>query len=126
VLHHVEVWVPDIERTTESWGWLFGELGWERYQHWEGGISWRNGETYVVFEQSPALTAGTHDRCAPGLNHLAFHAGAPSDVDRLVLAASEYGWTLMFADRHPHAGGPDTYAAYMEDRDGYEIELVAK
>lgn len=37
------------------------------------------------------------------------------------------GWTLMFADRHPHAGGggEDHYAAYLENRDGFEVELVA-
>ena len=126
MLHHVEVWVPDLGRATESWGWLFGELGWERFQYWEGGISWNHGDTYVVFEQSPALTAPTHERCRPGLNHLAFHAGTPSDVDKLVTAAPGYGWSLMFADLHPHAGGPETYAAYLEDRDGYEVELVAK
>jgi hypothetical protein len=31
----------------------------------------------------------------------------------------------MFADRHPHAGGEDHYAAYMENQDGFEVELVA-
>jgi hypothetical protein len=31
----------------------------------------------------------------------------------------------MFQDRHPFAGGADTYAAYLEDGDGYEVELVA-
>ena len=29
------------------------------------------------------------------------------------------------ADRHLHAGGPRHYAAYLEDTDGYEAELVA-
>ncbi|GAA2692505.1 hypothetical protein GCM10010412_083440 [Nonomuraea recticatena] len=27
---------------------------------------------------------------------------------------------LMFADRHPHAGGP----AYLENEQGFEVELV--
>jgi hypothetical protein len=31
----------------------------------------------------------------------------------------------MFPDRHPYAGGPDHYAAYIENADGFEIELVA-
>jgi hypothetical protein len=33
--------------------------------------------------------------------------------------------TLLFADRHPFAGGPDHYAASLEDGDGFEVELVA-
>jgi hypothetical protein len=31
----------------------------------------------------------------------------------------------LFADRYPHAVGPDHYAAYLEDSDGYEVELIA-
>jgi hypothetical protein len=35
------------------------------------------------------------------------------------------GFTLLFADAHPHAGGQTHYAAYLEDQAGFEIELVA-
>ncbi|MFI6332100.1 VOC family protein [Micromonospora chersina] len=124
-LHHVEVWVPDLAAARRSWGWLLGELGWTPYQDWPAGRSWRLGPTYLVLEESPALTGRAHDRCAPGLNHLAFHAGPPAAVDRLVAAAPGHGWELLFPDRHPHAGGPETYAAYLSDTQGYEVELVA-
>lgn len=125
-LHHVEVWVPDLAAASRSWGWLLGELGWTLYQDWPAGRSWRLGATYIVLEESPALTGRTHDRRAPGLNHMAFHAGPPAAVERLVTAAGEYGWTLLFPDRHPYAGGPDSYAAYLTDGQGYEVELVAE
>jgi hypothetical protein len=46
-------------------------------------------------------------------------------VDRLVEEAPAHGWTLLFADKHPYAGGPDHYAAYLENEDGYEAEVVA-
>ncbi|MEO3778753.1 VOC family protein [Micromonospora sp. B11E3] len=124
-LHHVEVWVPDLARAIHSWGWLLGELGWSPYQDWPDGRSWRLGPTYLVLEESPALSGRNHDRLAPGLNHLAFHAGPPAAVDRLVAAAPGHGWSLLFPDRHPHAGGPQTYAAYLADDQGYEVELVA-
>jgi len=124
-LHHVELWVPDLSRAVASWGWLLQELGYSEFQSWEHGRSWQLGATYVVVEQSPALVGEVHERCRPGLNHLAFHAGDTADVDRLVSAAPRHGWSLMFADRHPHAGGPDTYAAYLENSDGFEVELVA-
>src|SRR5258708_7322708 len=109
-LHHVEVWVPSLERAVESWGWLLGQLGWSEFQNWDAGRSWRLDDTYLVMEQSPAMTATTHERLRPGLNHLALHAGTPEQVDRLVSAAPAFGWSLLFADRHPHAGGPGTYA----------------
>ncbi|QLQ40169.1 VOC family protein [Micromonospora robiginosa] len=125
-LHHVEVWVPDLAAARRSWGWLLGELGWTPYQDWPAGVSWRHGPTYLVLEESPALTGRTHDRRAPGLNHLAFHAGPPAAVDRLTAVAPGHGWALLFPDRHPHAGGPDSYAAYLTDNQGYEVELVAE
>jgi catechol 2,3-dioxygenase-like lactoylglutathione lyase family enzyme len=124
-LHHVELWVPDLGRAVASWGWLLGELGYAQFQDWEGGRSWRAGPTYIVVEQSPAITAGDHQRCRPGLNHLAFHVISRPRVDELAAAGPAHGWQLMFADNHPYAGGPDHYAAYMENVDGYEVELVA-
>jgi catechol 2,3-dioxygenase-like lactoylglutathione lyase family enzyme len=124
-LHHVELWVADLAATRRSLGWLLGELGYELYQDWAAGCSWRLGATYLVVEQSPALRPGRHDRLRAGLNHLAFHVAGRSEVDRLVAAAPERGWTLMFTDRHPYAGGPEHYAGYLEDGEGFEVELVA-
>ncbi|MFE6971373.1 VOC family protein [Isoptericola sp. NPDC057653] len=124
-IHHVELWVPDLARAERSWGWLLGELGYRPHQSWEHGRSWLLGDAYVVVEQSPALAAADHDRLRPGLNHLAFHAGTATQLDALVAAAPAHGWALLFPDRHPFAGGPDHRAAYLEDVDGYEVELVA-
>ncbi|HEU5416723.1 MAG TPA: VOC family protein [Streptosporangiaceae bacterium] len=124
-LHHVEVWVPNLDRATATWGWLLGELGYDLFQDWPGGRSWRSGSTYIVFEQSPARTATRHDRCRPGLNHLAFHVESRARADELAAAAAGHGWRLMFADQHPYAGGKGHYAAYLENVDGYEAELVA-
>ena len=125
MLHHVELWVPDLDRAVAEWGWLLGELGWEPFQEWPAGRSWRLGATYVVVEQSPDLRDDGHDRLRAGLNHLAFHAGDRSRVDALVDAAAAHGWSLLFSERHPHAGGPDTYAGYLVNSDGFEVELVA-
>lgn len=121
----MELWVPDLTRALDSIGWLLLELGYTPYQTWARGRSWRYEETYLVIEQSPALTSDVHDRCRPGLNHLAFHAGTSSQVDTMVADAMHHGWSLMFADRHPHAGGADHYAGYLENADGFEVELVA-
>lgn len=123
-LHHVELWVPSLARAEETLGWLLTSLGWVEYQRWPAGVSWRLGPTYVVVEESPAVTGG-HDRMRAGLNHLALHAGSRENVDALVASGLTRGWRLMFADKHPFAGGDDHYAAYLENSDGFEIELVA-
>ena len=124
-LHHVELWVPDLSRAVAEWGWMLGALGYTEHRRWAAGRSWRRGPTYVVVEQSPDQRRGPHDRRAPGLNHLAFHAGDRTAVDVLALDGPARGWRLLFADRHPFAGGPDHYAAYLENGDGFEVELVA-
>ncbi len=125
LLHHVELWVPDLARAVAEWGWLLGELGYAEYQDWPDGRSWKLGATYLVVEQSPALSGAAHERTRPGLNHLAFHAGDATRVDALCRMAPGHGWTPLFADAYPHAGGPGHYAAYLANSDGYEIELVA-
>lgn len=124
-LHHVELWVADLAATRGSLGWLLTELGYSVFQEFTAGVSWKLGETYIVAEQSPALVPGAHDRLRAGLNHLAFHVSSRAEVDRLTAESSGHGWKLMFADRHPYAGGPDNYAAYLEDDQGFEVELVA-
>jgi hypothetical protein len=108
-----------------SIGWLLQALGYQSHQTWEHGRSWLLEGTYIVIEQSPAMTAPTHDRLRPGLNHLAFHAGNTTEVDQLVADSASHGWTLQFVDRHPHAGGGQHYAGYLTNTDGFEIELVA-
>jgi hypothetical protein len=124
-LHHVELWVPDLGRAVAEWGWLLSRLGYTSFQDWEQGRSWSLGGSYLVVEQSPAMSYGEHDRLRPGLNHLAFHAGGPLDVDDLAADATAHGWALLFPDQHPYAGGPGHYAAYLVNSDGFEVELVA-
>ncbi|MEU5419331.1 VOC family protein [Streptomyces sp. NPDC020667] len=124
--HHLELWLPDLARAERSLGWLLETLGYEPYQSWEHGRSWRLGSFYIAVEQSPALTTRTHDRHRPGLNHLAFHAENRTTVETLTEAAKKQGWHLMYADRHPYAGGEKHYAAFLENDDGFEVELVAQ
>jgi hypothetical protein len=46
-------------------------------------------------------------------------------VDSLAADGPARGWGLLFADKHPYAGGPEHYAAYLASTDGFEVELVA-
>jgi len=124
-VHHIELWVPDLERGKAQWGWLLNELGYQPSQDRPAGRSWRLGPTYLVIEQSPAMSAAEHDRLRPGLNDLAFHAGTRQRVDALAASAPSHGWTLLFADKHPYAGGEGHYAADLANTDGYEVGVIA-
>jgi RimJ/RimL family protein N-acetyltransferase/catechol 2,3-dioxygenase-like lactoylglutathione lyase family enzyme len=124
-LHHVELWVPNLARTEASLGWLLSELGWRQGARRPGGTSWHRGSTYLMVVASPNRGAEHHDRHRPERNHLALHVADTDRVDELTSMATARGWRLLFADRHPHAGGDHRYAAYLEDADGFEVELVA-
>lgn len=124
-LHHTELWVRNFPEAEKSLGWLLERLGYLRSDAWETGAKWQGEHSYIVIEAGPDVESAGHERRRPGLNHLAFRAGTRADVDLLVRRAASHGWTLLFADRHPHAGGPRHYAAYLENGDGFEVELVA-
>ncbi|TFD49900.1 glyoxalase [Cryobacterium sp. Hh7] len=123
-VHHIEIWVADLDSARRSWGWLLVKLGWSVDQEWDGGMSWRCGDAYLVITRPPALSGDAHDRRLPGINHVALHGGSAADVDRIVGEAIDHGWSSLYADRYPHAGGPDHYAAYLENEAGFKVEVV--
>ena len=127
--HHIELWVPDLARARTAWGGLLGAMGYRLFQEWPDGTSWLLGATYVVVEQSPALTSSEHDRLRPGLNHLALHVASRKELDAVVTAALAAGWSHLYPERHPDGRGAvydeDYYAAYLLNADDFEVELVA-
>lgn len=126
LLHHVELYVSDLKKSSEFWGWLLEELGYTAFQKWEGGQSWKLGETYLVFVQTEErfLDVPYHRR-GVGLNHLAFHAESRQQVDHITEILKNKGITILYADQHPFAGGESYYAVYFEDPDRIKVELVA-
>jgi catechol 2,3-dioxygenase-like lactoylglutathione lyase family enzyme len=123
-LHHVELRVRDLERSSAEWGWILDELSYEPYQEWSEGRSGRLGVTYLVIEAAPV--DGAHDRRMPGLSHLAFHGGTREEVDRLWELAPAHGWSRLYPERSPWAGGPDHYAAFFENSERFKLEVVAR
>jgi catechol 2,3-dioxygenase-like lactoylglutathione lyase family enzyme len=124
-IHHLQLWVPDLQRAEESWGWLLGELGFELRRRWERGIVWREGGTGVVIEQSPDMVPGMlHSRLRPGMNHVAFSVTSTQEVARLLADGAGHGWRPL-ADARFHPLPDALVAAYLEDRDGFEVELIA-
>jgi len=81
-LHDVELYVSDLNRSIASWSWFLESLGYELYQSWDKGRSWRLGDTYIVFVQTePRFLDVPYHRCRVGLNHLAFHARSREHID---------------------------------------------
>ena len=125
MLHHVILWVPDLERADESWTWLLGELGYDVSRSVDNVVVLRHpdGPT-VALEQSTDMVPGMlYSRMRPGVNHMAFTLPPALSLSDIVAEAAEHGWSQLPTDRHPLAPGA-TDVAYLEDRDGFEVELV--
>lgn len=126
MLHHVEIYVSNLSKTIKFWNWFLLELGYERYQEWESGISWKYEGTYLVFVQAERrFMDEPYHRCHVGLNHLAFHAESKEQVDSITAKLKENDVKILYPDRHPYAGGENYYAVYFEDPDRIKVELVA-
>ncbi|MDR7076963.1 catechol 2,3-dioxygenase-like lactoylglutathione lyase family enzyme [Neobacillus niacini] len=126
MLHHVEIYVSNLTKSIEFWEWLLTELGYEEYQKWDSGISWKHQETYLVFVQAEERFLDIpYHRSRVGLNHLAFHAKSKEQVDEFTKRLKGKGVKILYSDKHPYAGGTDYYAVFFEDPDRIKVELVA-
>lgn len=125
-IHHIELNVSNLEKSIEFWGWFLAELGYQPFQIWDEGKSWKKDETYLVFVQTKDefLSEGYH-RGRIGLNHLAFQAGSKQQVDSLTKQLQEKGVEILYRNRHPFAGGEQHYAVFFEDPDRIKVELIA-
>lgn len=125
VLHHLTFWVPDLQRAEASWSWLLGQLGYAVDRSVDRLVLLRHPSgVSVALEQSPDMVPGMlYSRMRPGLNHVAFAVPSREALGPIVAAAPDHGWSAMPVDRHSIAGGADV--AYLEDGDGFEVELVA-
>jgi catechol 2,3-dioxygenase-like lactoylglutathione lyase family enzyme len=124
-LHHIEIYCSSLEKSAQFWSWFLGEIGYKQFQKWPGGISFKLGSTYIVFVQAETkhLDFGFH-RCRPGLNHLAFHAPSKQCVDTMTSKMKERGIKILYSEKHPHAGGTDSYGVFFEDPERLKVELM--
>lgn len=126
MIHHIEIYVSSLSQSSKFWEWFLNELGYEPYQKWEAGISFKYDKTYLVFVQvEERFTDIGYNRCRVGLNHLAFHAKSKQQVDDITNTLLEKGIPILYQDKHPYAGGQNYYAVFFEDPDRIKVELVA-
>lgn len=127
MLHHIELYVSDLERSIAFWTPFMHLLGYEP-DRWSGGMNYQRSpeETYLcLLPADPEHVAAGYHRKRIGLNHLAFRAASRAQVDQIANWVKASGYTLLYEDRHPYAGGPNYYAVFVEDPDRFKLEVVA-
>lgn len=140
-LSHIDLTIADPERSIPFYAKFFEALGYQRWKSTAPDFSEPNPRRAAWFiqyasgvffgiEVRPARSESrdkAHDRYAPGLHHLAFHAESREDVDRVYEAMREVGATILDppTDYSGQAGyGPGYYALFVADPDGVKLEVV--
>ncbi|MBK0348410.1 VOC family protein [Aerococcaceae bacterium zg-ZJ1578] len=124
-MHHIELYVSNLNKTREFYSWLLIRLGFELFQDWEQGFSYKKGGFYIVFVQTKDkyITNG-YNRCNIGLNHLAFSCPNKNKINEIREQLLQRGAILLYDDKYPYASGYEHYAVYFEDPDRIKIEIA--
>lgn len=127
MLDHIEIYVRDLEKTRQYYDLLFSLLGWELYQEWQYGFSYKIDAYYIVFVQAEDNhLSNLYHRKNIGLNHLAFQVGSDDKVDTIREQLLRNKAIELYADAYPYASGAGYYAVFVEDPDRIKIEIVSR
>jgi catechol 2,3-dioxygenase-like lactoylglutathione lyase family enzyme len=138
---HIDLSVADPDRSIPFYAAFFEALGFHRFRsdHPEfAGDRPRRAAWFLPYPgggifgvevrpASPESRSQAHDRYAPGLHHLAFHAESPAAVDEIHAKVVAAAGTVLDppADYSGREGyGKGYYAAFFADPDGIKLEVV--
>jgi len=121
MLHHLSFAVADLPRAAVFYDAVLAPLGYVRVWTARDAIGYGlpgGGDEFAIKSRSEAVTAP-----GPGF-HLAFAAPSREAVERFHAAALQHGGRSNGAPGLRPQYGPDYYAAFVTDPDGYRIEAV--
>jgi glyoxylase I family protein len=129
-LSHLDLTVADLQRSVEFYDRVLGRLGYRRRDAAGAGvpcwsISDPSGGCFTIALKPARPESGTtgHDRYAPGLHHLAFHADSRQDVDEFHGFLRGIGATILDPPAE-YGYTPGYYAVFFADPDGIKLEVV--
>ncbi len=123
MLHHVSFGVASLERSAAFYDAALGALGFTRVWSVPDAVGYGSpggGDKLAIKAQAGPVAAPS------ARFHLAFRAPSRGDVDGFYAAALAQGGQDNGAPGLRAAYGPDYYAAFVSDPDGYRIEAVFK
>lgn len=140
-LNHVDMSIGDPDRSIPFYEAFFKALGYERlrvdHPEFTGSKPRRaawfvpcGDGTYFGIEVRPARAESRdkqHDRYAPGMHHMAFHAESSRAVDEIHEAMKAAGAVVLDspADYSGQQGYSDGYyAVFFADPDGIKLEVA--
>jgi glyoxylase I family protein len=131
-INHLDLTVSDPRRSAAFYDRILGYMGYKRSRSDDGsgGADWFAPKTSAtpmsigIYPAKPESKDRQHDRYAPGLHHVAFHADSRADVDRFHQLLLEIGAKILDPPaEYPQYGDP-YYAVFFSDPDGLKLEFV--
>jgi glyoxylase I family protein len=131
-ISHFSFVVSDLERSTAFYNKVFEFIGFKRVEVPEATQqamktrlkAWVGpGYSISIRPSKGEFARRSHDRNAPGFNHLAFNAEDRSDVEKMYGLLKEIGATVLDAPaEYPYS--PGYFAVYFTDPDGLKFEFA--
>jgi len=123
-IHHVDLTVSNLARSTEFYERVLPLLGFRRSKDVDEGPIFAGDALEVALRAVRGDWKRKHDRYSPGLHHLAFTAPSRAAVDELyhALVADKVPILDPPADYPQYA--PGYYAVFFADPDGMKLEYV--
>ena len=129
-LSHVDLTVSDLQRSVDFYDRVLGRLGYRRLDEVSAGapcwgISDPGGGFFTIALKParPENMTARHDRYAPGLHHLAFHADSREDVNEFHGFLLDIGVTMLDPPAE-YDYTPGYYAVFFADPNGIKLEVV--
>jgi glyoxylase I family protein len=124
-LHHVDITVSQMARSTAFYARVLPLLGLERIADCDEGPLWRGDLFEFGLQEARGPNRGRlHDRYSPGLHHLAFGAGVREDVDRVHAELKSFGVDILDGPAEYPEYCDGYYAVFFRDPDGMKLEYV--
>lgn len=125
MIHHIEIYVEDLKKSKKFYGLFFPLLGYELFQEWDLGFSYKYKETYIVFVQvEEKYQDFKYHRKHIGINHIAFKCKDRENFEKIKFILKQENVNFLYEEKYPFAGGNHHYAFYFEDVMRLKIEIV--
>ncbi len=129
-IHHLDLTVKDPWVSAPFYDAVLGFMGYRRADGDADGLDWQlhsSGKGFasigLVAAREPAADR-PHNRSAPGLHHVAWHADSRADVDALYDRLIVIGAVVLDPPAEYPAYGEGYYAVFFADPDGLKLEFV--
>lgn len=126
-MHHLDLTVQDLGRSTPFYEGLLGFMGYRRAKTGDGWIDWdlpTADGSYCSIAIRRAHRKRAHDRYTAGLHHFAWAAASRDDVDRLHKHLQQLGARILDAPADYPQYRPGYYAVFFADPDGLKLEYA--